>query len=245
MVDGDISITACGRPYALPSVQMAWQTRYRREPPATCLASKLLVLDRVDVLDMVSREICCTGFDGSGRRRRIETALLVCPLKRCPAALPDTANGCGSKQHCRTGRTMRFTTARWVSEIDSSAVFSQNGNDLFHEEVSRQGSSMRSSRSATQQFSGAWKRPERNAITGSISHAIGLAWPGRVFSMLIPFATATYGYPGQQFRPRQTFGIVSVEDRPPPTIASRCCCRRRPRCGGSAQEPLLGHPIWR
>jgi hypothetical protein len=51
---------------------------------------KLLVLDRVDVLDMVGREDLLYWLDGLAEDGEIETALLFATLKALPAKLPST-----------------------------------------------------------------------------------------------------------------------------------------------------------
>ena len=93
LVDGDMSITAGGRSYALLSESEKWRVDAMIAEAISHLSGvKLLVLDRVDVLDMVGREDLLYWLDGLAEDGEIETALLFATLKALPAALPDTAD---------------------------------------------------------------------------------------------------------------------------------------------------------
>ena len=92
LVDGDMSITAGGRPYALLSESEKWRVDAMIAEAISHLSGvKLLVLDRVDVLDFVGREDLLYWLDGLAEDGEIETALLFATLKALPAALPDSA----------------------------------------------------------------------------------------------------------------------------------------------------------
>ena len=93
LVDGDMSITSGGRSYALLSESEKWRVDAMIAEAISHLSGvKLLVLDRVDVLDMVGREDLLYWLDGLAEDGEIETALLFATLKALPAALPDTAD---------------------------------------------------------------------------------------------------------------------------------------------------------
>ncbi|MBK8117563.1 MAG: DNA repair protein, partial [Candidatus Accumulibacter sp.] len=92
LVDGDMTITAGGRPYALLSESEKWRVDAMIAEAISHLSGvKLLVLDRVDVLDFVGREDLLYWLDGLAEDGEIETALLFATLKALPAALPDSA----------------------------------------------------------------------------------------------------------------------------------------------------------
>jgi hypothetical protein len=92
LVDGDMTITAGGRLYALLSESEKWRVDAMIAEAISHLSGvKLLVLDRVDVLDFVGREDLLYWLDGLAEDGEIETALLFATLKALPAALPDSA----------------------------------------------------------------------------------------------------------------------------------------------------------
>lgn len=92
LVDGDMTITAGGRLYALLSESEKWRVDAMIAEAISHLSGvKLLVLDRVDVLDFVGREDLLYWLVGLAEDGEIETALLFATLKALPAALPDSA----------------------------------------------------------------------------------------------------------------------------------------------------------
>ena len=89
-ITGDMEITADGRAYALLSESERWRVdAVIAETIAHLAGEKLLVLDRVDVLDIDGREDLLFWLDELSSSGQIETALLFATLKALPAKLPD------------------------------------------------------------------------------------------------------------------------------------------------------------
>lgn len=90
-IDADMAVTGGGRPYALLSESEKWRADAMIAEAISHISGlKLLVLDRMDVLDVAGREdiiywLGCLAEDGE-----IETALLFATLKSVPTKLPDT-----------------------------------------------------------------------------------------------------------------------------------------------------------
>ena len=85
-----MDITAAGRPYRLLSESDQWRVDAMiAETIAHLSGEKLLVLDRVDVLDIEGREDLLFWLDELASSGQIETALLFATLKALPANLPD------------------------------------------------------------------------------------------------------------------------------------------------------------
>lgn len=90
----DMAITADGRPYALLSESEKWRTdALIAEAISHISGLKLLVLDRIDVLDMPGRNDLLYWIDGLACNGDIETALLFGTLKGIPKGLPETISG--------------------------------------------------------------------------------------------------------------------------------------------------------
>lgn len=89
-ITSDMDITADGRAYALLSESERWRVDAMiAETIAHLSGEKLLVLDRVDVLDIGGREDLLFWLDDLASSGQIETALLFAALKALPAKLPD------------------------------------------------------------------------------------------------------------------------------------------------------------
>ena len=92
-ITADVTITADGRPYRLLSESEQWRTDAMiGEAIAQLSGWRLLLLDRVDVLDLPSRGDLLGWLDDLAAAGEIDTALLFATLKAAPSndALPDT-----------------------------------------------------------------------------------------------------------------------------------------------------------
>lgn len=90
-ITSDMDITADGRAYALLSESERWRVDAMiAETIAHLSGEKLLVLDRVDVLDLPGREDLLFWIDDLSTRGEIDTCLLFATLKSLPSGLPDT-----------------------------------------------------------------------------------------------------------------------------------------------------------
>lgn len=86
----DMDIAADGRAYALLSESERWRADAMiAETIAHLSGEKLLVLDRVDMLDIEGREDLLFWLDDLASSGQIETALIFATLKALPAKLPD------------------------------------------------------------------------------------------------------------------------------------------------------------
>lgn len=89
-IHADMRITSGARDYALLSESEQWRTNALIAEAISHLAGvKLLVLDRIDVLDMLGREDLLYWLDGMAECGEIDTALLFGTMKTLPSALPD------------------------------------------------------------------------------------------------------------------------------------------------------------
>jgi len=89
-ITSDMDITADGRAYALLSESERWRVDAMiAETIAHLSGEKLLVLDRVDVLDVEGREDLLFWLDDLASSGEIDTCLLFATLKALPAKLPD------------------------------------------------------------------------------------------------------------------------------------------------------------
>lgn len=90
-IDADMGISADGgRPYALLSESERWRADAMIAEAVSHLSGvRLLVLDRVDVLDLAGREDLLYWLDGLAADGEIETAILFATLKALPANLPE------------------------------------------------------------------------------------------------------------------------------------------------------------
>lgn len=90
-VTRDMEVLAGGRPYALLSESEKWRTdALLAEAIAYLSKIKVLVLDRLDVLDLKGREDLIAWLDILAQDGEINTALLFGTLKALPASLPKT-----------------------------------------------------------------------------------------------------------------------------------------------------------
>lgn len=90
-VDADMSITANGRPYHLLSESEQWRVDAMfAQVVAEISGLKILMLDRVDVLDLPARVELLEWMDVLALNDVIDTALLFATLKALPEGLPDT-----------------------------------------------------------------------------------------------------------------------------------------------------------
>lgn len=79
------------RPYALLSESEKWRTDALLAEAITHLSgTRLLVLDRFDVLDLKGRDDLIAWLDALAEDREIDTALIFGTLKALPASLPPT-----------------------------------------------------------------------------------------------------------------------------------------------------------
>lgn len=85
-IDADMSIVADGcRPYALLSESERWRADAMIAEAVSFLSGvRLLVLDRIDVLDLPGREDLLYWLDGLAEDEEIDTALLFGTLKELP-----------------------------------------------------------------------------------------------------------------------------------------------------------------
>ncbi len=90
-ITADMEIAADGRPYALLSESERWRVDAMiAETIAHLSGEKLLVLDRVDVLDLHGREDLLFWLDDLASSGEIDTCLLFATLKAVPAKLPES-----------------------------------------------------------------------------------------------------------------------------------------------------------
>lgn len=91
----DMEITGAGRPYALLSESEKWRVDAMiAEAISHMSGTKLLVLDRVDVLDLTGREDLLYWLDGLAESGEVDTCLLFATLKAAPARLPENVAAC-------------------------------------------------------------------------------------------------------------------------------------------------------
>ncbi|OQA34017.1 MAG: chromosome segregation protein [Betaproteobacteria bacterium ADurb.Bin341] len=90
-IGADMAITADGRAYALLSESEKWRADAMiAEAVAHISKIRLLVLDRLDVLDLQGRDDLLYWLDVIAQDGEIETALIFGTLKALPAQLPET-----------------------------------------------------------------------------------------------------------------------------------------------------------
>jgi Predicted ATPases len=90
-ISADMAITAAGRPYALLSESEKWRAdAMLAEAIAHLSGLRLIVLDRMDVLEIRARGELLGWLDGLAARGEIESALVFATLKAAPSGLPDT-----------------------------------------------------------------------------------------------------------------------------------------------------------
>lgn len=93
-VDSDMEITGGGRPYRLLSESERWRTDAMIAEAISHLSGiKLVVLDRVDALDLAGREDLLYWLDGLVTAGQIDTALLFATLKALPERAMETIDG--------------------------------------------------------------------------------------------------------------------------------------------------------
>ncbi len=92
-VDGEmqISVGSAGRPYALLSESEKWRVdAMLAEAIAHLSGLRMLVLDRMDVLDLQGRQDLLAWLDNLAEDGELDTCLLFATLKGLPASLPPT-----------------------------------------------------------------------------------------------------------------------------------------------------------
>lgn len=88
-IDADMTVTGDSRPYGLLSESERWRADAMIAEAISYLSGvKLLVLDRVDVLDLPGREDLLYWLDDLAADGQIETCLLFATLKAVPSNLP-------------------------------------------------------------------------------------------------------------------------------------------------------------
>lgn len=91
LIGADMDITAAGRPYQLLSESEQWRTDAMiAQVVAELSGLKILMLDRVDVLDLPGRAQLFAWMDALADLELIDTALLFATLKALPAGLSDS-----------------------------------------------------------------------------------------------------------------------------------------------------------
>lgn len=89
-INADMGISADGRPYALLSESERWRADAMIAEAVSFLSGvRLLVLDRVDVLDLDGRADLLYWMDGLAEDGEIDSALLFATLKALPVKLPE------------------------------------------------------------------------------------------------------------------------------------------------------------
>lgn len=90
-VDADMTVTAGGRAYALLSESEQWRADAMLAAAIAQLSGlRLLVLDRMDVLDLPGRGDLIAWLDDLAQAGDIETAMVFGTLKALPSGLPET-----------------------------------------------------------------------------------------------------------------------------------------------------------
>lgn len=90
-IDADMSITANGRVYALLSESEKWRVDAHIVEMISHLSGlKLMLIDRMDVLDMPSRGQCLGWLDLLASEGDVDTIIVAATLKEMPKVLPPT-----------------------------------------------------------------------------------------------------------------------------------------------------------
>jgi hypothetical protein len=93
MINADMTITADGRAYSLLCESEQWRVdALIADAIAQLSGIKILMLDRVDVLDVQGRVELLTWLAGRANQGLINTALLFATLKQPPSGLPASIN---------------------------------------------------------------------------------------------------------------------------------------------------------
>ncbi len=94
VIEPDMRVTSAGRPYALLSESEKWRVDAMvAEAIGHLSGARLLVLDRMDVLDPAGRVDLFAWLDVLATNGEIDTALVFGTLKALPAELPATVSG--------------------------------------------------------------------------------------------------------------------------------------------------------
>lgn len=89
VIGADMTVTADGRPYALLSESEQWRVdALLTEAIAQLAGLRLLVLDRLDVLDLPGRSQALAWLHELATAGELDTAILLATLKALPADLP-------------------------------------------------------------------------------------------------------------------------------------------------------------
>lgn len=108
-IDTDGAVLAAGRPYALHSESERWRIDAMIAAAIAELSgTRLLVLDRFDVLDLTGRSACLLWLVDLVKRGTVDTVLIGATLKGLPAALPAsvTAAWINERGECVTAQAM-------------------------------------------------------------------------------------------------------------------------------------------
>lgn len=91
VLDSDMRLTANDRPYALLSESEQWRCDAHFAGAVSALSGlRLLVLDRMDVLDARGRQELLVWLDVLAANGEVDTALVFGTLKAAPVGLPET-----------------------------------------------------------------------------------------------------------------------------------------------------------
>ncbi len=89
VIGADMTVTADGRPYALLSESEQWRVdAMLTEAIAQLSGLRLLVLDRLDVLDLPGRSQALAWMYELAAAGELDTAILLATLKALPTNLP-------------------------------------------------------------------------------------------------------------------------------------------------------------
>lgn len=90
-IDADMAIRYGGRPYALLSESEQWRAdAMLAEAVAHVSGLRVLILDRMDRLDLPGREQLIKWLDVLAQTGEVDTVMVMATLKALPADLPDT-----------------------------------------------------------------------------------------------------------------------------------------------------------
>ena len=90
-IDGDMTLTMDGRGYHLGSESARWRANAAIAEAVSHLSgTKILVIDRMDVLDLPNRAAFMGWIDALAEAGEIDTALIFATLKELPRGFPDS-----------------------------------------------------------------------------------------------------------------------------------------------------------
>jgi hypothetical protein len=95
VIDADMNITADGRVYALLSESEQWRVNAVITEMISFISGvKMMLLDRMDVLDMPGRSECLQWLDLLASENDVETVVVAATLKEPPKRLPGSFQSC-------------------------------------------------------------------------------------------------------------------------------------------------------